>query len=166
MHGPIWRLDIDLNGSCCNTVSTFRHVESAGATASDTMTDITIEGGRTWNAPQYTSLHIRDGSLKNGSGQASEWHLMPTRDGTPLHQEAFTKSAMWVTRYKWSEMLGEMLPTYVQPPEPIANSDVVVWYYAGLHHLVRSEDLAMTHVMWVGFMLKPHNVWANTPFFP
>ena len=165
MHGPIWRLDIDLNGACCDTVATFKHTES-GATASDAMTDVTVEGGRKWNPLAFTMLHVRDGSLMNAARQASEWHLMPTRDGTPMHQEPFTTNAMWVTRYKWSETFGELLPTYVQPAETIANSDVVLWYYGGLHHLVRSEDTQMTHLMWVGFMLKPHNVWAKTPFFP
>ena len=41
-----------------------------------------------------------------------------------------------------------MLPTHVSPPEPVSNNDIVVWYYAGLHHAVRDEDTNMTHVMW------------------
>jgi hypothetical protein len=24
----------------------------------------------------------------------------------------------------------------------------------------------MTHLMWVGFMLKPYDVWAKTPLYP
>jgi Cu2+-containing amine oxidase len=91
---------------------------------------------------------------------------MPTRDGTPVHQEPFTKNAFWVTRYKWSEMLADNLSTYIVPAEPVANNDVVLWYYGGLHHLVRDEDSDMTHLMWVGFMLKPHNVWSKTPLYP
>ena len=166
MHGPIWRLDLDLNGACCDTVAAFKHTESAGATASDSMTDITSEMGLTWDPLSFTMLHIRDAALKNANGKPSEWHLMPTRDGTPMHQEAFTKNALWVTRYKWSETFGNDLPSYISPPEPVANSDVVLWYYGGLHHLVRDEDSDMTHLMWVGFMLKPHDVWSKTPLYP
>lgn len=165
VHGPIWRLDLDLNGACCDTVSTFRHAES-GATATDSMSDITAETGRTWDPQAFSAVHVRDGSLKNSSGHFSEWHLMPTRDGTPLHQEPFTKNAFWITRYSWSETLGNDLPSYILPPQPVANSDIVLWYYAGLHHLIRDEDQNMTHMMWVGFTLKPHDVWAKTPLYP
>lgn len=165
MHGPIWRLDLDLNGSCCNTVSEFKHTES-GPTASDSMTDITQETGLKWDPSSFTMLHIRDQTLKNSNGKPSEWHLMPLRDGTPIHQEDFTQNAFWVTLYKWGETFGDQLPHYIDPPEPVANSDVVLWYYGGLHHLVRDEDTEMTHLMWVGFILKPHNVWSKTPLFP
>ncbi len=46
MHGPIWRLDIDLNGACCDTVGRFKHTESTGASATDSMTDIGVESGQ------------------------------------------------------------------------------------------------------------------------
>ncbi len=166
MHGPIWRLDIDLNGACCDTVGRFKHTESAGASATDSMTDIRVESGQKWAPLSFPSMHIRDSALKNSNGKTSEWHLIPTRDGTPVHQEAFTKNAMWVTRYKWSEMIADDLPTYITPADPVASRDTVLWYYGGLHHQVRDEDADMTHLMWVGFILKPHNVWSKTPLYP
>lgn len=165
VHGPIWRLDLDLNGACCDTVSSFKHAES-GFAASDAMTAVATEGGLPWDPVAFSTLHVHDAALKNAKGAASAWHLMPTRDGTPLHHEAFTKSAFWVSRYKWSETFGDSLPAYTTPPQPTTNADVVVWYYGGLHHLVRDEDSDMTHMMWVGFTLKPHNLWAKTPLYP
>jgi Cu2+-containing amine oxidase len=67
-------------------------------------------------------------------------------------------------------MLGEELQTYVAPyvapADPVLNQDVVVWYYGGLHHMIRDEDANMTQLMWTGFMLKPSNVWSKTPLFP
>ena len=83
-----------------------------------------------------------------------------------MHAEAFTKNTFWVTRYNWSEMLGDNLPSYISPPQPTLNQDLVVWYYGGIHHLVRDEDTNMTHVMWVGFMLRPANLWSQTPLYP
>jgi hypothetical protein len=50
--------------------------------------------------------------------------------------------------------------------DPLTSQDVVVWYYGGLHHLIRDEDSDMTHLMWVGFMLRPFSVWPNTPLYP
>ena len=130
------------------------------------MTDLTKEIGLPWSPLAFTSVHIRDAALKNSLGHPSEWHLMPTRDGTPLHQEDFTKKALWVTHYHWNETFGDELPTYVANGESVANKDVVIWYYGGLHHLIRDEDSDMTHLMWVGFMLKPFNVWPTTPLYP
>lgn len=165
VHGPIWRLDIDLNGACCDSVQAFKHAES-GLAGNDSTTPIATEGGMTWDPVAFTTLHVHDAALKNANGKMSMLHLMPTRDGTPLHQEPFTKNAFWVTRYQWSETFGDSLPTYVSPAQTTNNADTVLWYYGGLHHLVREEDTDMTHMMWIGFMLKPHNLWAKTPLYP
>lgn len=165
MHGPIWRLDLDLNGACCDAAALAKHTET-GLSASDTHTDVTAESGLLWNAASFPMLTIRDQTLKNSNGKHSEWHLIPSVFGTPVHQEGFTKNAFWVTRYKWSEMLGNDLPIYAAPAEPTLDRDVVLWYFGGLHHLIRDEDANMTHLMWVGFILKPANVWSTTPLYP
>jgi Cu2+-containing amine oxidase len=165
VHGPIWRLDVDLNGFCCNTVSSLTHTE-VGLTGVDSHTDIAAESGMTLKPTEFSMMAVRDQTLVNGNGKHSEWHLMPNIAGTPLHQEPFTKNTFWVSHYKWSEMLGDQLPAYIAPAENVANSDIVLWYYGGLHHVVRDEDSNMTHLMWLGFMLKPNNVWATTPLFP
>ncbi len=165
MHGPIWRLDIDLNGACCDAVSRFRHTE-VGATGVDTHTDVTTEAGLTWRASSFTNYQVRDQSLKNANGKVSHWHLMPVVSGTPVHQESFTKNTAWITRYRWNEKAGSAVDTYASNAESVLNRDVVLWYYGGLHHIVRDEDSAMTPVMWVGFMLMPFNVFATTPLYP
>jgi primary-amine oxidase len=165
MHGPIWRLDLDLNGACCDAVSIFKHSEP-GVSATDTYIDVVTESARSWNAESFTMLQIRDQTLKSSSGKYSEWQLMPSVSGTPVHDEDFTKKPFWVTQYKWSEMFGDELPTYASPAEVVLDRDVVLWYHGGLHHLIRDEDTDMTHLMWVGFMLKPYNVWSKTPLYP
>jgi Cu2+-containing amine oxidase len=63
---------------------------------------------------------------------------------------------------------------YTVPAQPVSNTDVVVWYYGGAHHLVRDEDGKIVngvwqgeaHIMWTGFMLKPHNLFDKTPLYP
>lgn len=177
MHGPIWRLDIDLDGFPADSVYLGKHIES-GLVANDTMSLITNESGQKWDPLEYTSLHVQDANLKNGRNHASAFHLMPLRHGTPRHQEAFTQNDFWVTRYNPAEMWAPSLPTYVSTPAAVSNTDVVVWYYGGAHHLVRDEDgdianvsgfsvwKGEAHIMWTGFMLKPHNLFDSTPLFP
>jgi len=175
MHGPSWRLDIDFNGFPGDSVYLGKHVENLpGPTATDTMTLIATESGLEWKAEEFTSLHIQDASLKNSRGSASAYHLMPLRYGTPRHDEAVTKKDFWVTKYNPAEMSAPLLPSYISPPQPVSNTDIVVWYYGGVHHLPRDEDgqiingvwTGEAHIMWTGFMLKPHNLFDKTPLDP
>jgi Cu2+-containing amine oxidase len=175
MHGPIWRLDIDLNGFPGDSVHLGRHIEPVtGLSATDTMTLITAESGQQWNPLEFTSLHIQDSTLKNSRGHSSAYHLMPVRTGTPRHFENFARNDFWVTRYNPTEMAAASLPTYVSTPAGVSNTDIVAWYYGGAHHLVRDEDGEVVngiwqgeaHVMWTGFMLKPHNLFDKTPLYP
>jgi hypothetical protein len=170
LHGTIWRLDMDLNGACCDTASLMSHKE-VGLTGVDSMTDVNNATGLKWDpSTAYNMLSIRDATLKNSKGHTTEWHLMPSRSGTPLHDETFTKNTFWVTPYVWSQTLADDLPTYVSGAPSTKNTDVVLWYYTGVHHIIRDEDLTagstagMTLVMYDSYQLKPNNLWSQTPF--
>ena len=164
MHGPVWRLDLDLNGADGDQVTMMTHTES-GALGVDTHTPIVTEGGFPWSATGFRSWELTDATLRNSAGAQSAWHLMPQVTGTPMHQEPFTTNTLWVTHYRWNEFTASALPTYVNG-ESVRQQDVVLWYYGGLHHMVRGEDAQMTHVMWTGFSLMPFNVFGKTPLFP
>ena len=176
IHNAIWRLDIDLNGFAGDSVRFGTHTENLpGLTATDTAPLIATEGGWVWDPARYNTLHIHDSLLKNSHGNSSMYHLMPLRLGNSRHQEAFTKNDFWVTRYNPTEFSPKNLPnTYTTPAQAVNGSDVVVWYTHGAHHLVRDEDgriisgvwKGVAHIMWVGFMLKPHNVFDGTPLYP
>ena len=172
MHGTIWRLDMDLNGACCDTASIMSHAE-VGLTGVDSMTDINNAKGLPWNPLAFDMLSIRDATLKNANSKSTEWHLMPYRTGTPIHNgvdEGFTKYTYWVTPYVWSQTKAEDLPDYVAGSPNTKNTDVVLWYYTGAHHIIRDEDLTpaggagMTLMMYDYFLIKPFNLWPSTPF--
>jgi len=179
MHGAIWRLDIDLNGASGDSAYLWRHIEQLpGRGAIDTMKLIKSEAGLEWNPREFTSVHIQDTTLKNANGNPSVYQLMPLLFGTPRHQEAFTKYDFWVTKNNGNssapEMAGSLLPSYIFPPQSVVNTDIVIWYYSGVHHLPRDEDghrintvwTGEAHLMWSGFMLMPHNLFDQTPLFP
>jgi primary-amine oxidase len=145
MHGAIWRLDIDLDGPSGDSAYLWKHIEQLpGRGAIDTMQLIKTESGLVWNPREFTSLHIQDSTLRNANGKSSGYGLTPLLPGTPRHQEAFTKYDFWVTRNNGShsaaEMAGSLLPSYINPPQSVVNTDIVVWYYGGAHHLPRDED--------------------------
>lgn len=173
MHGPFWRLDIDLNGFPGDSVYLGAHKE-VGQGATDTMTLIANESSQEYKAEEFTSLHIQDTTLKNGNGKSTAYHLMPMRFGTPRHAETFTQKDFWVTRYNPAEMWAPDLPNYISPPQPVSNADVVVWYQGAAEHQPRDEDgrivngwwTGEAHIMWNGFMLMPHNLFDKTPLCP
>ena len=164
MHGPIWRLDLDLNGAGGDQVMTMTHAES-GAQGVDSHVAVTTEGGILWSAPGFTGYELTDATLRNANNKASSWHLMPLVVGTPVHQEPFTKYTAWVTRYHWNEFAATALPSYANG-ESTRSQDVVLWYYGALHHVIRDEDTQMTHFMWTGFTLMPFNIFSKTPLYP
>jgi primary-amine oxidase len=178
LHSPLWRLDIDLDGFPQDSVYEAVHQELPGNVGNDSASLIDKEKGLQWDPLAFTTLHIHDANLKNGKGEASAYHFMPLRYGTSRHDEPFTKNDFWVSLYNWSETVGEDVPKYVSPQQPVAGADIVLWYTGSIHHLVRREDgefvpcpmgtcwRGEAHAMWVGFTLKPHNLFDRTPFFP
>lgn len=179
MHNAIWRLDIDLNGCCPNSVHQGIHHENLpGLTATDFDTIIPTETGLEWKPLAFHSLNVYSPTLHNSLGHPSSYHLIPLPSGVARHAEPWTQEDFWVTRYHWSERRPENLPSYISPPENISSADIVVWYMGSLHHHPRDEDgqfinvlggrywYGEAHVMWTGFMLKPNDLFDGTPLFP
>ena len=86
----------------------------------------------------------------------------------------FMTRHLWVTRHDPRERYaageypnqhpgGAGLPTYVQDDAPLENTDVVVWYTFGSHHIVRPEDWPVMPVMPIGFKLKPVGFFDRNP---
>jgi len=81
---------------------------------------------------------------------------------------------LWVTRYDPRERYaagdypnqhagGAGLPSYVADDARLENTDVVVWYTFGAHHIVRPEDWPVMPVVYIGFMLKPTGFFDRNP---
>jgi Cu2+-containing amine oxidase len=128
-----------------------------------------------WNPRSFNSLDVSDKTLVNGKGHQSMYQLIPLpTGGLAQHQEPFTKNDFWVTLYNPTEMSAKDLVSYVAPPQPVSNADVVLWYRGSVHHHPRDEDgekvknvwHGVALIMWTGFMLKPHDLFDRTPFYP
>lgn len=73
---------------------------------------------------------------------------------------------LWVTRYDPKEMFAagdymyqsadmQGLPEFVADDAPLEDTDVVLWYTLGAHHVVRPEDWPVMPCAYTGFHLKP-----------
>jgi primary-amine oxidase len=81
---------------------------------------------------------------------------------------------LWVTRYHPRERYaagdypnqhpgGAGLPAYIWDDAPLEDTDLVVWYTFGAHHVVRPEDWPVMPVTYIGFMLKPAGFFDRNP---
>ena len=58
---------------------------------------------------------------------------------------------------------GAGLPAYAAANRPVANTDIVVWYTMGHHHVVRPEDWPVAPVSTIGFALRPAGFFDGNP---
>ncbi len=55
------------------------------------------------------------------------------------------------------------LPEFVVDDAPLEDSDVVLWYTLGAHHIVRPEDWPVMPCAYTGFHLKPIGFFDGNP---
>ena len=95
-------------------------------------------------------------------------------DDFPQRRAGFTNFHLWVTRYDPRERYaagrypnqskgGDGLPTWTSADRPIQNTDIVLWYTLGLHHVVRTEDWPVLPTTWTAFELKPFDFFPHNP---
>jgi primary-amine oxidase len=78
---------------------------------------------------------------------------------TPFHPDERWPCGEFVNQS--GEDLG--LPVWTAPDRPIADTDVVLWYVFGIHHVPRAEDWPVMPVDIVGFHLKPSGFFDANP---
>ena len=91
-----------------------------------------------------------------------------------MQRAAFMSRHLWVTPYQRDERYaagdypnqhpgGAGLPAYTSRNRSIENTDVVVWYTFGAHHIVRPENWPVMPVSMIGFHLKPVGFFDRNP---
>ena len=125
---------------------------------------------------------ITNPSSENYVGQPVSYKLVPGDNTLPFaHPEAsvsrragFMRKHLWVTPYNPGEMSptgpypnqhpgGDGLPKWTQADRSIENTDIVVWYNFGSHHIPRTEDWPVMPVMYTGFKLMPAGFFDRNP---
>ena len=121
-------------------------------------------------------------SAYNYLGQPVSYKLMPGDNILPFaHTEAsvskragFTRKHLWVTPYHPDEMSptgpypnqhpgGDGLPKWTQANRSVEDTDIVIWYNFGSHHVPRPEDWPVMPVMYTGFKLMPVGFFDRNP---
>jgi len=144
------------------------------ATESEAQQVIDPLSGRYWK--------VVNPNVRNRLGDPVAYKLMPgdnilpfaNPDSSFLKRAGFTTKHLWVTPYSAEERHpggeypnqhagGAGLPTWTKANRSIENTDVVLWYTLGEHHIPRPEDWPVMPVGYIGFTLKPIGFFDRNP---
>jgi primary-amine oxidase len=119
---------------------------------------------------------------RNRNGYATSYQLVPgmsvhtllAEDDWPRQRAGFIDHHLWVTPYRADERYaagmyptlsepGEGLPRWTAENRRIEQTDIVLWYTAGMHHVVRAEDWPVMPVVWNAFELRPFDFFGANP---
>lgn len=121
-------------------------------------------------------------NVKNRLGRPVGYEIIPGHDSSPLllpddypqRRAGFTNHQLWVTPYRQEERYaagdyptqskgGDGLPAWTRANRGIENTDIVVWYTIGFHHVPRAEDWPVMPTVWHEFELAPYNFFDRNP---
>ena len=121
-------------------------------------------------------------NVKSSVGYPVGYELMPgdnamsllVPEDYPQKRAGFTDYHIWVTPYRENERYaagdyptrskgGDGLPAWTKANRPIDNTDIVLWYTMGFHHVPHSEDWPVMPTVWHEFELKPVNFFNHNP---
>ncbi len=125
---------------------------------------------------------ISNPNVLNSLGQPVSYKLLPGDNALPfahpessiLKRAGFMTKHFWATPYHPAERYpageypnqhpgGEGLPQWTLDDRPLENTDLVVWYVFGHHHIPRPEDWPVMPVAYIGFHLKPSGFFDCNP---
>jgi primary-amine oxidase len=95
-------------------------------------------------------------------------------DSSLMNRAGFIGNHLWATPYSADERHasgnypnqhpgGDGLPSWTEADRPISNTDLVVWYTMGHHHIPRPEDWPVMPTAYIGFSLKPTGFFNSNP---
>jgi primary-amine oxidase len=189
-HFIVARLDLDVDGPA-NTVcavasqacpATDDDPYGLGLVIRETPLRTEAEGRQDYDWPTQRSWKIISSNGKNGLGSPVGYKLVPGGPFPPmldssspvLRRARAIEHTLWVTPYRPDERwpCGEFptlseedtgLPVWTAQDRPIENTDVVLWYVFGIHHITRPEDWPIMPVDTVSFWLKPFGFFDRNP---
>jgi primary-amine oxidase len=140
------------------------------------------ESGRMVDSSRARYWKIVNPSVRNGLGTPVAYKLEPGGNTASfVHPESsvaqragFITGHVWVTPYDPTQRFaagdypnqhpgGDGLPAWIKADRPTEDTDVVVWYSMGHHHIPRPEDWPVMPVGKIGFALKPNGFFDRNP---
>jgi primary-amine oxidase len=186
-HFIVARLDLDVDGPD-NTVYSVSSEASGddpyglGLVVRERALRTETEGKQDYDWAVQRGWKVANDNVRNGLGTPVGYKLVPSGAFPPLldpSSPAFRRAevighTLWVTPYREDERWpcgdfpnlssrDEGLPVWTAADRPIENTDVVLWYVFGIHHITRPEDWPVMPTDAVSFWLKPFGFFDRNP---
>jgi len=189
-HFIVARLDLDVDGTDNTVYATESNAAvpggddpyGLGLTVTSTPLRTEAEGKQDYDWGTQRGWKVVNDNVRNGLGTPVGYKLIPSATFPPLldpASAAFKRAqvighTLWVTPYREDERwpCGDFpvqavrdtgLPAWTEANRPIENTDVVLWYVFGLHHVTRPEDWPVMPADIVSFWLKPFGFFDRNP---
>jgi len=189
-HFIVARLDLDVDGPA-NTVYAVESEPAAagpddpyglGLLLRQTPLRTEAEGQQDYDWPTQRGWKVVSTDTSNSLGTPTGYKLVPggsfpallDPSSAVLRRAGVIRHTLWVTPYHPDERwpCGDFptqsaadtgLPVWTAQNRPIENTDVVLWYVFGIHHITRPEDWPIMPVDTVSFWLKPFGFFDRNP---
>ena len=189
-HFLVARLDLDIDGSDNTVYMTESYAEPMGPENPYGLSLVTrnvalqteSEGKQDMNYGTQRTWKVVNTNAVNGLGTHPSYKLVPGGafpamfdPESPIFQRATVIGhTLWVTpnhpdeRWPAGEFVNQSvrdtgLAEWTKADRPIENTDVVLWYVFGIHHITRPEDWPVMPVDVVSFWLKPYGFFDRNP---
>ncbi len=184
------RMDLDIDGTANTVYRSDTEIEPVGPdnpyglSLRQVNTPLRTEAEGKQN-PDYAtqrSWKVVNDNVRTGIGAHPAYKLSPSGAFPPMFADdspilgrcEVIKHTLWVTpnaddeRWPAGEFVnqggpGMGLPEWTKANRNIENTDVVLWYTFGIHHVTRPEDWPIMPVDVVSFWLKPFGFFDRTP---
>jgi primary-amine oxidase len=189
-HFIVARLDLDVDGEANTVVMSETEASPVGPenpyglalVQRNTPLRTEEEGKQDYDWNTQRSWKVVNDNARNGLGTSTAYKLVPTGclpamfdpSSPVLERAGVIGHTLWVTPYHEDERwpCGEFvnqsevdtgLPVWTQQNRPIENTDVVLWYVFGIHHVTRPEEWPVMAVDTASFWLKPAGFFDRNP---
>jgi primary-amine oxidase len=189
-HFLVARLDLDVDGDD-NTVMEVD--SRALPTSADNPYGLAVvtestpvvseaESARDFNWATQRSWKVVNPNRTNALGTNPAYKLVPTASIPPMMEPnapQFLRApvighTVWVTRqhdderwpcgaYPTQSDHDDGMTRWISDDEPLQNTDVVLWYVFGIHHITRVEDWPIMPADTISFWLKPFGFFDQNP---
>ncbi|MGZ4192558.1 MAG: primary-amine oxidase [Solirubrobacteraceae bacterium] len=189
-HFLVARLDLDVDGGANTVICSQSEPLPTGPdnphgiamVQRDTPLRTESEGMQDYDWSVQRAWKVVNSGVRNGLGSPVAYKLVPgdcipamLDPGSPVLRRAQVLAhTLWVTPFDQEERwpCGEFvvqshddrgLPAWTAQDRSIVDTDVVLWYVFGIHHITRPEDWPIMPVDTVSFWLKPAGFFDRNP---
>jgi primary-amine oxidase len=189
-HFLVARLDLDVDGPANSVVEVDSYAPEISADnpyglalqTRSTLIASESQSGRDYDFGAQRSWKVTNPGRTNFLGTPVAYKLVPGAAIPPLMAPGapqFLRApvighTLWVTRHHDDEQwpcgvyptqseTDEGMTRWISDDESLENTDVVLWYVFGIHHITRTEDWPVMPADTVSFWLKPFGFFDRNP---